>query len=122
MRSVVRALLIITVLAGCGDDDHGDSAKEKCETLVDTFCETVTSCAEDADLLADDYSPRELLADCKETVGEGAHCSDAKKVTSKYSACLAAAGEKLACEDSNQSLLDDDTFAIPAVCEGVVGY
>jgi hypothetical protein len=118
----VRGLLIITVLAGCGDDDHQDSAKAKCETLIDTFCETVTSCAEDADLLEDDYSPRELLADCKETVGEDAHCDDAKQVTSKYTACLQAAGEKLSCEDSNQSLLTDDTFAIPAVCQGVVRY
>lgn len=121
MRSVVRALLITTVLVGCGDDEK-DSAQEKCETLVDTFCESAASCAEDADLLADDYSPRELIRDCKEAVSEGAHCSKAKDVTSKYNACLRAAGENLVCEDSNESLLEDDTFAIPAVCQGVVRF
>jgi hypothetical protein len=123
MRSVVCALAVITVLAGCDEENsHEDSAQLKCETLVSTFCETVTTCAEDADLLADDYRPSELLADCRETVGEGAHCADAKDVTSKYERCLEAASERLDCEDSNQSLLEDDSFAVPALCQGVVRY
>jgi hypothetical protein len=121
MRNVVRAVGLTVLLIGCGDD-HDDGAQQKCETLVTTFCESVTSCAQDADLLADDYRPSELLADCRKTISKGAHCGDAKEVSSKYASCLEAAGEGLGCEDSNQSLLDDRSFAIPALCQGVVGY
>ncbi|HEX6242354.1 MAG TPA: hypothetical protein VFZ61_15690 [Polyangiales bacterium] len=122
MRTVMRAVCALgLLLAACGDDEK-KSATSKCETLVDTFCETVTSCAEDADLLDPGYSPRELLADCKDVVGDGAHCEDAKEVTSRYDACLSAASERLDCDESNDSLLFEDTFAIPVQCEGVVRY
>jgi hypothetical protein len=115
------ACALAVSLGACGDE-HENSAKAKCETLVETFCETVTSCADDADLLADGYSPRELLADCKETVGRGAHCGDAKQISSRYEGCLSAASERLDCEESNQSLLVDESFAVPAQCEGVIQY
>ena len=122
MRSVMRAVCAVCLLlAACGDEEK-KSAKDKCETLVDTFCETVTSCAEDADLLDPDYPARELLADCKQTVGEGAHCEDAKEVSNRYDACLSAASEQLDCDESNDSLLFEDTFAVPAQCQGVIKY
>ena len=114
------ALITFTVLGGCGGDES-DSAEAKCERLVNTFCKAATECAEDADLLDPSYSAKELLADCKETVGDGAHCEEAVDVTSRYDRCLNAAGEGLSCRESNQSLLND-VFAIPDVCEGVVEY
>jgi hypothetical protein len=117
MRHVGLAVVIGTFLAGCDD-----SPTEKCEKLIDTFCETVTSCAEDAELLDPSYSASELLADCKRTVGEGAHCADAEDVTGDYDRCLAAASEQLDCDESNRSLVEEETFAIPAICEGVVQY
>jgi len=119
-KSAARTLAILLALAGCGDDDE-NKAQKKCETLVETFCEAATSCAEDADLLAEGYSASELLHDCRQTVSEGAHCDDAKEITSKYDSCLAAASDRLDCDESNDSLLDD-TFAIPAVCQGVVRF
>jgi hypothetical protein len=108
-------------MAACGDDEK-KSAKAKCETLVETFCETVTRCAEDADLLDPGYSQRELFSDCKEVVGDGAHCEDAVQVSSRYDVCLSAASERLDCEESNDSLLFEDTFAVPAQCQGVIQY
>jgi hypothetical protein len=120
MRYWMMALITVTMLGGCGGDDDG--AEAKCERLVNTFCKAATECAEDADLLDPDYSAKELLADCKETVGEGAHCDEALDVSSRYDRCLNAAGEGLSCRESNQSLLLEDTFAIPDVCEGVVQY
>lgn len=117
MRRVVLAVVFGGLLVGCDD-----SPKEKCEKLIDTFCETVTSCAEDAELLDKDYSRGDLLADCKHTVADGAHCGDAEDVSSDYDRCLAASSDKLDCSESNDSLVNDQTFAIPAVCEGVVKY
>lgn len=117
MRHVLMALTFGAFLVGCDD-----SPTEKCEKLIDTYCETVTTCAEDADLLDPSYSARELLADCKRTVADGAHCDDAEDVTSDYDRCLAASSDQLDCDESNDSLLNDQTFAIPAICEGVVQY
>lgn len=112
----------MSLLAGACNDEHKNNARAKCETLVDTFCETVTGCADDADLLDPDYPARELLADCKETVGRGAHCEDAKTVTTRYERCLSAASDGLDCDESNDSLLYEDSFAVPAQCEGVIQY
>lgn len=117
MRHLRLALAFGAFLVGCDD-----SPREKCEKLIDTFCETVTSCADDADLLDPSYSRADLLADCKQTVGEGAHCADAEDVTGDYDRCLAASSERLDCDESNESLLNDQTFAIPAICEGVIQY
>ena len=115
MRHVLLAFAAF--LVGCDD-----SPKEKCEKLIDTFCETVTTCADDADLLDESYPRSELLTDCKRTVADGAHCADAEDVTSDYDRCLAAASDQLDCDESNESLLNDSTFAIPSICEGVIQY
>jgi hypothetical protein len=117
MRHALLALTFGAFFAGCDD-----SPKEKCEKLIDTYCETVATCADDADLLDRDYTRGDLLTDCKDTVAEGAHCSDAEDVSDDYDRCLAASSDKLDCDESNDSLLNDQTFAIPAICEGVVQY
>jgi hypothetical protein len=114
MRRLELWALAGLLLTACGDDEEGKSAPQKCHDLINTFCDRVTHCAVEGDILDEDYAPSELEADCREAVGEALPhpCEEADDVSDDYSECLADV-KVFSCEESNDSLLNDDAFAGP---------
>lgn len=105
--------LAALLLTACGDDDDGKSPVQKCKDLIDTFCERVTSCAVEDDLLDPSYPAGELKTDCREALSDELDCDEAVDVGDNYSECLADL-QTFSCEESNSALLDDPpSFAEP---------
>jgi hypothetical protein len=118
----VRAAALL-LLAACGDDekdDKGESAVKKCNALIAAFCERVTKCAVDADILDETYPASELRMDCDNTIDSVLECASADQVGDSYEQCLSDV-KKVSCEVSNTSLLDNEEFASPpASCDDVI--
>jgi len=92
----------------CEREEARKDAVAKCNNLINTFCDRVTSCAEDDDLLDDaSYSAAELKMDCSETIGDALRCDTAVDVGDGYDDCLADA-KTFSCEESNDALLSDN--------------
>jgi hypothetical protein len=109
------------LLVACGDDDDGKSPKQQCEDLINTFCDRATSCAVDADILEESYSPAELKVDCREAIDAELGCDDADEIGDNYSECLSDL-RTFSCDLSNEALLQDmPSFAAPPTsCDGAI--
>jgi hypothetical protein len=119
-RFGVWALAAVLVTA-CGDDDEEKTPVEKCKDLINTFCDRVTSCAEDHELLDDSYSPAELETDCKASIEEELDCQAAVDVGDGYAKCLSSV-KTFSCEVSNDALLATPAAIAnpPASCMGQI--
>jgi hypothetical protein len=125
MRGIGAWTLAGVLVTACGDDEEKSrdeeqpSAEElrqmavqKCNDLIDTFCERVVGCAEDEDLIDERYPATELNTECKAAIGEVLPCESAVDVGKSYAKCLSDV-EKFSCELSNDALL-----ATPAAFAG----
>jgi hypothetical protein len=122
MRRIGLWALAGLLLTACGDDEE-KSPVQKCKDMVNTFCDRVTSCAVDADILDADYPAAELKMDCKEaidTVGV-VPCDEADGVGDNYSECVSDL-KAFSCDTSNDSLLQEmPSFAPPpASCDDAI--
>lgn len=95
--------LAAVLVTACGDDDEEKTPVEKCKDLINTFCDRVTSCAEDHELLDDSYSPAELESDCRDSIQAKLTCQDAVDVGDGYGKCLSDV-KAFSCETSNDAL------------------
>ena len=108
--------------AACGDEEKGESAPERCQKLINSFCDRATQCAVDDDILSSDYPASELKSDCKDVIGDVLPCDDADSIDDGYVQCLSDV-KNFSCDTSNAALLDDMAFASPpASCDDVIVF
>ncbi len=110
----------VWLLAGalCAMAACGDSPKDKCNDLLNVYCERHATCVETAGVSAADA--KEIESSCLEAMRKSVSCEDAVEIKEKsYDACVEAV-EDISCSTINASLAQSRTVNLPSVCKGSI--
>jgi len=105
--------LVVMGVIGCSGDDES-TPTEKCNALIDQWCNKMLDCYVQNGQLAASERPTQLTQ-CKQAAGEALNCSAAVGVSSTYGACQNDLG---AFQCSSVSASTPPT--LPQNCKGVI--
>ena len=117
MSRINLALPLVFALSACPSDPD---PVDQCKKLISTMCARVASCAEDADVIDEDYSAEELRTDCEDEIGSSLKCGKAVDVSENYDQCVKDL-KRVDCDESNDSLISDMMLLPPPdSCQDVI--
>ena len=99
--------LLSTALACSSDsDDEPSTPVQKCEALLDSYCDRVVACTADT---SDEVTHRE----CRDATNGYVDCSKSKEITDSYDTCMTDL-DNMDCPETSTG------FALPSNCNGVI--
>ena len=104
LKGLSASVLLLALVTGCGGGS-GNSAAQKCDSLVSLLCARAIECLNDGT----------TQDQCVSLVKTDLNCADADAVSSTYDACVSDV-QSTSCT----LLLANNTINLPATCMDVI--
>jgi hypothetical protein len=105
LKGLSASLLLLALVTGCGGGS-GNSAPQKCDSLVSLLCTRVVECFNDGT----------TQAQCVDAVKTNLPCADADAVSSTYDSCVSEV------QSGSCTVLfpNGNSISLPTTCMGVI--